>query len=221
MTSYRIAKYGWREIGLGLLLALVMAVPCAYASPYLLFLPLLVIIFVLQFFRHPRYDLKYQENWLVAPAEGRIVTLEEVDEPVFIQGRAVKIGIFLSVFNAHINTSPVKGKVVFLQYNHGKFLNALYEESSRVNENNLIGISRAAPNNGKVLVKQISGAIARRIVPDVRLEQELCPGDLIGMIKFGSRTEVYVPVDAARPFEVNVRLKDKVYAGGTVLGEWK
>lgn len=202
-----------------------------------------VLVWVLMFFRDPERRCPSEANLLLAPADGRVTDIEQVQEEGFIQGPALRIGIFLSIFDVHINRSPCNAKVQSIVYKEGKYINAMNLESGRVNESNNLGLVRTNSPEDKLLVRQISGAIARRIVCTAAEGQQLAGGEKFGMIKFGSRTELYVPIssyasaDAHRQkklaedaqyasrntqYEVRclVRKGDKVRAGLTPLVEY-
>ncbi len=156
---------------------------------------------------------------LIAPADGLVWDVQEVDEPEFIKGRAVRIGIFLSVFDVHVNRSPVDGTVVYAAYKPGKFLDVRHPSCTHENESNTLGIEVAdsvAPGL-RILVRQLSGLIARRIICTHGVGDELARGELYGMIKFGSRTELWLP--ASHPHAVKVKKGDRVKCGETVLIE--
>ncbi len=172
--------------------------------------------FALFFFRDPQRAVPEGTELVVAPADGTVTEISEVEENKFLGCKARKVGIFLSLLNVHINRSPYRGTVEYLKYKPGKFLNAGNLESSVVNESNGIGI---VTSRCKMLVRQISGIIARRIVCGLKEGDNVETGEKFGMIKFGSRTELYVPVDAA--FELQVELGQKVKAGETVIGAFR
>ena len=211
------AKYGMRELLIGVgVTALGTVLSLVSSVPYLAPLPFILMLFVLYFFRDPNRVAPEVANALVAPADGKIVDISEVFEDQFLEADAIKIGIFLSVFNVHINRAPCKGKVGFLQYTRGKFLNALSSKSAVENESNAVGLVECESGGGKVLVKQIAGVIARRIVCECKSDEVLERGQKFGMIKFGSRTELYVP--KAPGFELQVKEGQHVAAGKTILG---
>ena len=212
-----LVKWGRREVLVITFLGVATALAIGYfASPWWSIIPAVVTLWGVLFFRDPVRAIPEGESNIVAPADGKIVEITEVDEPDFIGGKALKIGIFLSIFDVHINRAPCSGSVEMISYRPGKFLNALKQESSRVNENNSIGITGSGC---RMLVKQIAGAIARRIVCACE-EGDLCArGEKLGMIKFGSRTELYVPAGA--DFHLSVKLGEKVRAGSSVLGTLK
>ncbi|MBN1418969.1 MAG: phosphatidylserine decarboxylase family protein [Planctomycetes bacterium] len=173
--------------------------------------------FVVRFFRNPRRQTPAGEDLAIAPADGRIVSIEACREEAFIGGPAIRIAIFMSVFDVHVNRAPCRGRIERTVHRPGRYRNAMLACASEENESNAIGLVR--PDGGRVLVRQIAGAIARRIVCIVGPGTEVAPGEFIGMIKFGSRVEVYVPADGG--FEVRVRLGDRARGGETVLGEWR
>ncbi len=166
------------------------------------------------FFRDPEREVPNGKGLVVSPADGTVIAIEEMDEPEFLGGPAQRISIFLSVFNVHVNRVPVEGAVSAYRYQRGRFHVASLPEASVENEQSVIGIE--APW-GRVLFKQIAGLIARRIVCDLRAGHRVQRGERFGIIKFGSRMEVYLP----REVEIRVRLRDKVRAGESILGECK
>jgi phosphatidylserine decarboxylase len=184
----------------------------------LLWLPAGVVgilwIFIISFFRDPERVIPADPRALVSPADGTITHVDEVDEPDFPGGRAFRVGIFLSVFNVHVNRVPRSGRVLALRYFPGRFEDARSPECGVVNEQLWIDLGEG-PANRLVRVKQIAGAIARRIVCWLRLGEEVRIGERLGMIKFGSRTEVHLPLDAVE--EVLVKPGDKVNGGSSVL----
>ncbi|MCK4888100.1 MAG: phosphatidylserine decarboxylase, partial [Planctomycetes bacterium] len=151
---------------------------------------LIVLVWVLSFFRDPFRATPTDKNLLTAPADGKVTDIEIVDENQFIQGKALRIGIFLSIFNVHINRAPCDCIVEKITYKKGKFKNAMDPESGRINESNDLYITRAQSPQDKLIVRQISGAIARHIVCKTAPGQKLTAGQQFGMIKFGSRTEL-------------------------------
>jgi phosphatidylserine decarboxylase len=173
----------------------------------------LIAIWVAYFFRDPERTGARGERLVVAPADGKVVQITEVDEPAFLKGRAIQISIFMNVFNVHVNRYPVSGKVAYVHYNAGKFLNAASDKASLENEQMSVGIESA---HGRVLVRQIAGLIARRIVNYAAVGDEAEQGTRMGIIRFGSRVDVFVPPGS----RVRVRLGDFPIAGVTVLSEF-
>jgi phosphatidylserine decarboxylase len=168
---------------------------------------------VMWFFRDPERDIPTDPQALVSPADGTVTHVEEVNDSDFPGGRAFRISIFLSIFNVHVNRLPREGRVVGLRYYPGAFLDARHAESAQRNEQLWIDLQEASGR--LVRVKQISGAIARRIVCWLKLGEEVQKGERLGMIKFGSRTDVLVP--AGEALEVLVKVGDMVQGGSTVL----
>jgi len=178
-----------------------------------------VLIWVLSFFRDPYRLCPKETNLLLSPADGGITDIEFVEENNFIGERAIRIGIFLSIFDAHINRAPCNVKVERIRHKKGKYKNAMNPESGRVNESNDLYITRTDSPEDRLIVRQISGAIARRIVCATKEGQELTGGEKFGMIKFGSRTELYVPARAN--VKCLVRIGDRVKAGLTPLVKYE
>ena len=174
-------------------------------------------LFTLAFFRNPSRAPLGGEQSLVSSADGVVADITELDEPDFIGGRAVRIGIFLSVFDVHVNRSPVKGQIAYATYKPGRFLDARHPDVSHANEANSIGID-VAPETAtglRVLVRQLSGLIARRIICTHGIGDAIGRGELYGMIKFGSRTELWMPREF--PHTVTVKVGDRVKCGETVI----
>jgi phosphatidylserine decarboxylase len=170
-------------------------------------------IWVVAFFRDPERAWSIGERMVVAPADGKVVSVVEADEPAFHGGRALRISIFMNVFDCHVNRYPVSGTVAYRHYNPGKFGHAAAEKSSLDNEQSSVGVA-AAP--GKVLIRQIAGLVARRIVTDHDVGATVRQGQRLGMIRFGSRVDVFLPVGT----RTLVRTGDTTRAGVTVVAEW-
>ena len=177
-----------------------------------------VVVWMLSFFRDPERYAPQDDRALLSPADGRITDITILNEPAFIQGPALRIGIFLSIFNVHINRMPCPVRVEGASHKPGQYRNAMNPESSRVNESNDVYLTRLPDPPDRLVVRQISGAIARRIVCQVTPGQTFQSGERFGMIKFGSRTELYV---AHRDNQVCcVKVGDRVKAGLTVLARY-
>jgi phosphatidylserine decarboxylase len=220
-----LARMGLAEIVcISLALATIVLFVCLLAAAVsslftILLLPLFVLWgFVLFFFRDPERTIPADPSALLSPADGTITDVGEVDEPEFPGGRALRIGMFLSVFNVHVNRAPRAARVVQLRYYPGEFLDARHPECGRRNEQMWIDLEEAG-SPGKLRVKQIAGAVARRIVCWLRVGESLPAGARIGMIKFGSRTEVYLPTST--PVDVLVKPGDTVQGGSTILLRYK
>jgi len=221
---FSLTKYGWPEMAVFPALVLGLMVVCMVAGVSYLniwavisieFVLVVILIWGLSFFRDPYRSCPADKNLLLSPADGRIADIEIIEENDFLGTSALKIGIFLSIFNVHINRAPCNVKVARIRYKKGLYKNAMNPESGRVNESNALCITRTDGPEDKLIVRQISGAIARRIVCAVKEGQELNGGEKFGMIKFGSRTELYVP--ARSDVKCLVQIGDKVRAGLTPL----
>ncbi|MDH4238188.1 MAG: phosphatidylserine decarboxylase [Phycisphaerae bacterium] len=221
-----LTKYGWPQVVVFPVIVLAVMIVFALAWSAWGGLPLWaillaeallasVLIWVLAFFRDPYRNPPSDKNLLLAPADGRITDIEIVEEGNFIGQKAMRIGIFLSIFSTHINRAPCNVKVEKITYRKGTYKNAASPRSGRVNESNNLDLVMTDGAHQRLIVRQISGAIARRIVCEVREGQVLTGGEKFGMIKFGSRTELYVPV--RENAKCLVRIGDKVKAGLTPL----
>lgn len=207
----RIAREGWPFIAIAWLLV----VAAGWWWLPLGILLAVVAVWVVAFFRDPIRSGPRGDRYVIAAAEGHVVHVIETDEPMFVKERSVRISIFLSVFDVHVNRYPVDGTVELTHYNKGKFLHAADEKASLDNEQSSVGIKGP---RGRVLVRQIAGLIARRIVTDSKPGDRIKQGDRLGLIRFGSRTDVFLPL-SARPV-VKVKPGDRVRVGGTVLAEY-
>ena len=176
------------------------------------FVLLLLALWVAYFFRDPERTGDRGPSLVVAPADGKLIMITDVDEPSFIGGRAVRLSIFMNVFNVHVNRYPVDGVVKYIHYNKGKFFNAAAEKSSLENEQMSVGVETGMY---RVLVRQIAGLIARRIVTYSKLGEKVKQGDRMGIIRFGSRVDVFLPVGST----VRAKLGDATTAGVTILGD--
>lgn len=210
------AREGWLFIAIAALVA-----AGAYAVAFnrrswplwlLAFLLTIIALWVAYFFRDPERDGQRGERLVVAPADGKIVMISDVDEPAFLHGRATRVSIFMNVFNVHVNRYPISGVVKYRHYNPGKFLNAAAEKSSLENEQSSVGIESGAY---RILVRQIAGLIARRIVTYGREGEKVEQGERMGIIRFGSRVDVFMPTDT----KILVKVGEMTVAGTTVVGE--
>ena len=186
----------------------------AFFSRRLAVLPLALTLGAAYFFRDPQRDLPSDANFFYSAADGRVLCVEEVDEPRFIKGRALRIATFLSLFDVHVNRSATQGTVRYVEHIPGSFLAAWGDDVHEVNERNYVGLETP---HGPVLIVQIAGLVARRIVCHATVGDELQAGERFGIIKFGSRTDVLVPAPMARPLVVAGM---RVSAGITPMGVW-
>jgi phosphatidylserine decarboxylase len=178
-----------------------------------------ILVWMLMFFRDPRREIPFNDKILLSPADGTITDISELDDPD-LGGKALRIGMFLSIFNVHLNRMPCSAHVESVRYKEGQFINAMSAESGRINESNEILMTRLAEPRDRLLVRQVSGAIARRIVCKAEPGQEYAQGFAFGMIKFGSRTELYLPY-AEGSYDITVKIGDKVRAGLSPLVVYK
>jgi phosphatidylserine decarboxylase len=178
----------------------------------LAFVLTIIALWVAWFFRDPERTGERGDALVIAPADGRIVMIADVDEPSFVHGKATRISIFMNIFNVHVNRYPVNGTVRYVHYNPGKFINAAADKASLDNEQMSVGLD----SGGRlVLVRQIAGAIARRIVTYSKEGDAARQGERFGLIRFGSRVDVFVPTNS----KIRVKVGEKPVAGTTVLAE--
>ena len=189
-----------------------LALLAAFA-PWFALLWLPVAIWVVMFFRDPPRDGERGPDLAIAPADGLVVDVREIEEPSFIGGRAQRVCIFMNVFDCHVNRYPLGGTVAYRHYNPGKFLNAANEKASLENEQSSVGLDTA---HGRILVRQIAGLIARRIITDHPVGTAVRQGDRLGMIRFGSRVDLFLPTDVRVLVQRGMRTK----CGLTVVARW-
>lgn len=212
----RIAPEGWPFILIGLGLTVAMAV-VAWAWPgWSLALPIvsgLLTLWVVAFFRDPVRPGPRADRLVICPADGKVISIAEVEEPMYLHGRARRVSIFMNVFNVHVNRFPVSGGVEIVHYNPGEFFAASEDKASLVNEQSSVGIRGP---HGPVLVRQIAGLIARRIVTDVAPGDTAVQGERFGMIRFGSRVDLFLDPAAT----VRIALGQHTRAGQTIIAEY-
>ena len=202
-----IAREGWPFIAGSLVLALIVSAAGFWSMPFWL-----VFIFCLQFFRDPARVIAGGEKSVLAPADGRIVVVEETQDP-YLKRRALKVSVFMNVFNVHSNRAPLRSAVENKWYNPGRFLNADLDKASLENERCALHLK--TPDGQDVTCVQIAGLIARRILNYVAPGKTLEAGERFGFIRFGSRVDLYLPLDA----QVKVVIGEKVYASSSILAE--
>ncbi|MBT8219263.1 MAG: phosphatidylserine decarboxylase family protein [Bacteroidia bacterium] len=213
----RIHKEGQRLLTItGIFLLLVNLVIMRYAdhlSLYILALSLIVFGFLLYFFRNPKRNIQESDNSLIyAPADGKVVAIEQVEETEYFNDKRIQVSIFMSPTNVHVNRNPVGGKINYYKYHPGKYHVAWHPKSSTDNERTTVVI-----HNGKkeILLRQIAGFMARRIVSYVKEGMEVDQGSDMGFIKFGSRVDLFLPLDAA----IEIKLDQKVVGNQTVIAK--
>jgi len=186
---------------------------------YTAIVPGVLLALVVYFFRDPPRRVPQEPGLLVSPCDGTMAEITELEFDEYIGGPAVRIGVFLSIFNVHINRAPSRARVIKFRYSPGLFLNALNPESAIRNENLWIGLEEEAVPHRRLIVRQIAGLIARRIVCNLRPGEVVDRGHKFGMIKLGSRTELIVPADPT--LRILVKVGDKVHGGRTVLAKYE
>jgi phosphatidylserine decarboxylase len=210
------AREGFVFIVLGILLAaaaLFAAIAWRSWPLWLLaFVLIIIALWIAYFFRDPERKGQRGGGLVIAPADGRVVMITEVDEPAFLHGKALRVSIFMNVFNVHVNRYPVSGTVRFVHYNPGKFLNAATDKSSLENEQMSVGIEDGSL---RVLVRQIAGLVARRIVTYSREGDQVEQGERMGIIRFGSRVDVFLPTSAT----ATVKVGETTLAGASVIAK--
>ncbi len=212
-----LTRYGLREIALGGIVFLAAVGVCIWLWPPGAAVAGLLYLGCLAFFRDPERRPPQEPDALLSPADGVVRDIGEVSPPGYLDGPAVRIGVFMSVFNVHVNRSPAAGTVEWTEHTPGRYLDARDGRAAVENEHNLIGLRRA--DGRRLLVNQIAGAVARRIVCAVRPGQHLAAGERLGMIKFGSRLELFIPL--ADKHVVIVKPGDKVVAGRSLLARYR
>lgn len=178
---------------------------------------LIFFLFSIYFFRDPERKADLKENEIVSPADGKVIFLQRVYDDRFLNKEVVKISIFMSLFNVHVNRVPADGRVERILYNSGKFFSANLDKASLENEFNGVVMNlnnRPDGEDTKMAFVQIAGLIARRIVCKIKEGDDIVAGERFGLIKFGSRLDLYLPLD----FKNYVKINDKVYSGRTILG---
>ncbi|HYK83428.1 MAG TPA: phosphatidylserine decarboxylase family protein [Gemmatimonadales bacterium] len=175
----------------------------------------LIAVWLLVFFRDPVRQGPRGDRYVLAPADGKIVDIAAVDEPLYLRTRATRISIFMSVFDVHVNRYPATGTIELVRYQRGKFLHAASDKASLDNEQAAVALRTP---RGPLVVRQIAGLIARRIVTDGRVGMPATQGARMGMIRFGSRVDVFLPANA--PATVRVAVGERVCAGASVLAEY-
>jgi phosphatidylserine decarboxylase len=207
--------------GLAFILIAALIAAVAYAAALtrrswplwlLAFVLTLVALWVAYFFRDPERSGDRGDKLVISPADGKVVMIAEVDEPTFVHGRATRVSIFMNIFNVHVNRYPVSGTVRYVHRSAGKFLNAGAPEASLENEQTSVGVESGGR---RILVRQIAGLVARRIHTYSREGERVEQGERMGLIRFGSRVDVFVPVQSS----VRIKVGDGTVAGTTVIAE--
>ena len=182
----------------------------AWLGYILFFATLFLLLFLISFFRIPKRALTISENAIIAPADGKVVVIEETIDPEYFKDKRLQISIFMSPANVHVNLNPISGTVVYNQYHKGKYLVAWHPKSSTDNERYSVVLKKG---NTEILVKQIAGALAKRIVNYLQVGQKVSQTQEFGFIKFGSRVDLLLPIGT----KINVALNEVVKGGVTVI----
>jgi len=208
-TAFPIARPGYFFIFAAAFVTVIFALcdleACAIVT-------LFITLFICAFFRDPDRLIPTEENAVVSPADGKILIAQVIDDSPYLEGQCLKISIFMSVFNVHVNRVPYDGVVRQIKYFPGKFFNASFDKSSKENERNAIVVE--TKQGKKYAFVQIAGLIARRIISQLQVTDKVVKGRRFGLICFGSRLDVYLPADT----KLNVSIGEKVSAGTTILG---
>ena len=208
-----IHREGWKFSAISLLISIFLAV----TFPLLSFFGFLITFFILWFFRDPDRNTPNEERKIISPADGKICLIDTSMPPKELNygnEEMLRICIFMNVFNVHVNRSPVKGKIKKIEYKEGSFFNASLDKASEKNERNSVII--ITENGIEIIVVQIAGLIARRILSFVNDGDQLKSGERFGLIRFGSRVDIYLP----KTFKSEVKVGDKTVAGETILGSF-
>jgi len=206
----RVAKEGWPFI-IGFWALLLAFYLLQWVIPFWVWLP--VCVWVIAFFRDPERTGERGPDVVIAPADGLVVSIVDVDEPTYLQGRVQRVAIFMNVFDVHVNRYPMDGTVEYRHYVPGKFGHAQEDKASELNEQSSVGLQTG---KGKILLRQIAGLVARRIITDHQPGTPVKQGERMGLIRFGSRVDVFLPAAAT----VSVRVGDRTQAGRTVIARW-
>jgi len=212
-----IHKEGTATILIGLLISALLILGFNHFIPSLLWIALglsiVLMIVILQFFRNPKRSIEeYNNDWVYAPADGKVVIIEETEETEYFNGKRLLVSIFMSPINVHVNRAPFSGKVIYQKYHEGKYLVAWHPKSSTENERTTVVFDNGSK---EILIRQIAGALARRICCYVKKGSEVKQGEDFGFIKFGSRVDLYLPLDA----KIKVKLDDVVAGNKNVIAE--
>ena len=175
---------------------------------------LILLVLILQFFRNPKININSSENYVLSPADGKIVIIKKVFEPEFFNDERIQVSVFMSPLNVHVTRYPLSGKVIFSKYHPGKYLVAWHPKSSTKNERTTIVIENK--KFGNILYRQIAGAVARRIINYAKVSESVTQGKDAGFIKFGSRVDIFLPVET----KIKIKLGNKVVGGKSIIGTY-
>lgn len=210
--GYKIIM-GSMLIFVALILTIDKFISVLWLNKILMIALLILFILILQFFRNPKRNTIQNPNHIIAPVDGKVVVIEEVEEKEYFKGKRRQISIFMSPINVHVTRYPISGRVKYSKYHPGKYLVAWHPKSSEENERTSIVIENNA--TGEILYRQIAGALARRIVNYAKKDMNVVQGEDAGFIKFGSRVDIFIPLN----MKVNVSLNENAKGGETVIAE--
>ncbi|MFV0521298.1 MAG: phosphatidylserine decarboxylase family protein [Mangrovibacterium sp.] len=197
------------------LVAVAHFITCVYGSVSVSLIGFIILILTLQFFRYPQREVTLNEQAVICPADGRVCVIEEAFEPMHLKQQCLKVSIFMSPFNVHINWIPVSGVITFSKHIEGKFLAAFKDKSAEENERYITAIKME--NGIEIVANQVAGAMARRILNFKQEGNAVKQDDELGFIRFGSRVDLYLPLNT----KLNVKLGDKVVGSQTIIGEFE
>lgn len=197
---------------LNLLLFWLLGASLVWLCALVFFISFIFLLLIVSFFRIPSRKLTINQNQVIAPADGKVVVIEETTDSEYFKDKRIQVSIFMSPLNVHVNRNPISGEVVYNQYHAGKFLVAWHPKSSTENERHSVVIRK---NGFEVLVKQIAGAVAKRIINYLEVGEKVEQGTEMGFIKFGSRVDLLLPVGT----KIRVGLNEVVQGGVTVIAE--
>ena len=217
----KIHKEGYKLIPISTLVLIALYALLQWLIPFpivhyiLAFAGLVMFILIVRFFRNPDVAIDFNNNHIIAPADGKVVVLEKTIEGEYLKEERIQVSIFMSPLNVHVNRSPVAGLISYYKHHSGKFLVAWHPKSSTDNERTSIGIKH--PSGVEIMMRQVAGAVARRICFYSETGKTVEQGERFGFIRFGSRIDLYLPLDA----EIKVKIGDISYGGKTVIAELK
>lgn len=212
-------KEGYRSLFIVLIIDVILLIlayrvkEVIFLKYFLIFLAIFFLVVILQFFRNPERQWVVNDEWIISPADGKVVVIEKTYEEEFLKTECWQVSIFMSPVNVHINRYPVSGKIIYYKYHPGKKLVAWHPKSSKENERTSIAIEHS--NGKKILVRQIAGILARRIVCYAKENSIVKQSDEMGFIKFGSRVDLFLPLSS----EISVKMNDKVQGGISIIGK--
>lgn len=214
----RIHREGYKIILISMLIFILINVSLFLFTPFIFFLIVIILLIPIQFwifhfFRNPVRDLIIDDNKIIAPADGKVVVIEETTENEFLNDKRIQISIFMSPLNVHVNRYPISGKVLYYKYHPGKYLVAWHPKSSTDNERTTTVVETI--KGERILFRQIAGIMARRIISYVKTNNDVNQGEEFGFIRFGSRVDIFLPLNA----KINVNLNQKVKGNISLIAE--